>query len=1007
MSTSRWSGRVAVVGIFCAFVAAGASSARAQGTSAAAITGVVKDGSGAVMPGVTVEAASPALIEKVRTAITDEQGKYQITELRPGTYTVTFSLPGFTTFTREGLELNSNFTATVNAELTVGAVSETVTVSGASPLVDVSNVTQQKVVTNELLDTVPTGKGTLSLIALMPAAAAPPGAQDVGGSKGETSVRISIHGAKQGDQRLMQDGMTYNMVVNPTGRTFFINPLAAQEVVVEAGSGGSAEYAAGGAQINLISKDGGNQFSGTVFTAATSHQLQSSNFDDDLKNQGLTSVNGVRKVYDVNFVVGGPIKRDKLWFNTAHRRWGREQRIANLYHDADLADWAFTPDLAKPVDAAEDLRSDNIRLTWAATKQQKVSFSYEYQDNDSLNQDGGLDAGTTAVEAAFRANAYCNQPAVTQGTWNWVASNKLLFDAGVSRFTSYQGIGYDTPCGGLHDQISVREQSIGFTYHGTSNRWKADNKQYVSRASVSFVTGSHNLKTGYNMLWSREANNYRERGIPGLPVQYTFNNGQPSSLTQWVTPRLDATQAQPNMGIFVQDQWRIDRLTLNLGLRYEYLRAYAPAVDEPAGFPSFQPVHYEQVDCLPCWHDVSPRAAGVFDLFGNGRTAIKASVGRYVESLNSVHAQTYGPALAIVLNTTRSWNDSFYPVGDPRRGNFFPDCDLANVNVSGECGALANQSFGQPTNNSAPEEGFMTGFGKRGYNWQASVGVDHELRPGVALQAGYYRRWFGNFTVEDNIRVTPADYDPYCITAPTDPRLGSISGSQICGLYDIKPEKFGQVFNVFGLAEKFGKESEVYNGFDLNMAARVGKAMLSGGWNLGNTFVAGSVTGVTFSKSNRCYVVDSPQQLYNCESQNPYQSRIRFNGSYQFPWDIQVAGVYQSLPGASYAANFTVGTAAIQPSLGRPLAGGTRNVTIDLLPRGANYIDERINQLDLRLTKFFRLGGRNKFQANVDIYNLFNGNNPLQVNQTYGTSWLKPSQVLDARFMKFSVQYDF
>jgi len=206
---------------------------------------------------------------------------------------------------------------------------------------------------------------------------------------------------------------------------------------------------------------------------------------------------------------------------------------------------------------------------------------------------------------------------------------------------------------------------------------------------------------------------------------------------------------------------------------------------------------------------------------------------------------------------------------------------------------------------------------------------------------------------------------------------------------------------------RFGTRSEVYNGFDLNLAARFGKGgTLSGGWNIGNTFVSGSVVGTTFSKTNNCFVVDSPQQLYNCESQNPYQSRIKFNGSYPLPGDFRVAAVFQSLPAANYGANYTVSSAAIQPSLGRPLAGGTANVTIDLLPQGAIYLDERILQVDARLTKLFRFASR-KIQANLDVFNVFNSSTVLQVNSTFGQNWLKPTQILDGRLLKFGVQVDF
>ena len=209
-----------------------------------------------------------------------------------------------------------------------------------------------------------------------------------------------------------------------------------------------------------------------------------------------------------------------------------------------------------------------------------------------------------------------------------------------------------------------------------------------------------------------------------------------------------------------------------------------------------------------------------------------------------------------------------------------------------------------------------------------------------------------------------------------------------------------------GLAQKFGNPTEVYNGFDLNFVARFAEGgRITGGWNVGNTFVSGSAGGTTFSGTDNCFVVDSPQQLYNCKSQNPYQHRIRMNGSYALPWHSQVAATFQNIPAANYAANLTVPNAAIQPSLGRPLAG-TTNVTIDLLPAGSAYLSDRITQLDVRFSKMLRFG-QSTLQANVDLYNALNASTVLQVNSTYGPSWLMPTQILDARLLKFSVQVDF
>src|SRR5215475_1686393 len=380
---------------------------RAQGTSTGSIAGTARDASGAVLPGVTVEASSPALIEKTRTTVTDEKGDYKIIELRPGAYTVTFTLTGFNTFKRGGLELPPNFTATINAVLAVGTIQETVIVTGATPLVDTQNVSQQRTISKELLDAVPTAKSMLALASLMPSVVEPPNAQDVGGSKGERSVRLSVHGSKTYDSRLLQDGMRYNAItpfpgapVAPqtvfvptgegTGRGYYINPLAAQEVLIDTGALGSAQYEHGGAQVNMIPKDGGNLFSGSLFFGGTGSSLQANNLTDDLQAQGLTSVNTIRRVYDVNAALGGRIVKDRVWFFGAARRWGTTTSVANLYADANLtarvlgapaAVWKYAPDLNNPIYPAEIDRGFGVRFTVKASEKDKFTFSIDKQRN--------------------------------------------------------------------------------------------------------------------------------------------------------------------------------------------------------------------------------------------------------------------------------------------------------------------------------------------------------------------------------------------------------------------------------------------------------------------------------------------------------------------------------------------------------------------------------------------------------------------------------------------------
>jgi len=265
-----------------------------------------------------------------------------------------------------------------------------------------------------------------------------------------------------------------------------------------------------------------------------------------------------------------------------------------------------------------------------------------------------------------------------------------------------------------------------------------------------------------------------------------------------------------------------------------------------------------------------------------------------------------------------------------------------------------------------------------------------------------------------NTLVAPTDYSPYCVTAPTDSRLGSVSGQQLCGLYDLNPNKFGQNQSVVTSASNFGKQTETYDGVDASTTMRLKKLTVNGGWNVGNAVQAGVTAGGSASASvNNCFVVNSPQQLFNCKVDVPFQSRVKFSASYLLPWDVQLATVFQSNPGANYNANVTYTNAQIQPSLGRALSGGAASVTLNVVPPNSLFGD-RVNQVDVRAGKILKLGGK-RIQANVDLYNVFNASPPVTYNSTYGTFgsatagsvFRQPTQILDGRLAKFSVQFDF
>src|SRR5262245_38829983 len=419
------------VRIACVFCALWLLPSLTNAQTTGSIAGVVKDESGAVLPGVTVEEASPALIEKVRTAVTDSQGNYKITELRSGTYTVTFTLAGFSVVKREGIELSVGFTAPANADLKVGSLEETITVTGASPVVDVQSARTQNVMRAEVLDALPSGlKDLTALTTFTLGATTSTLRNDVGGDKGELSTGIASHGSRGDDSRTNYDGMNTIVFYGGAGgqqRIYKFNTVGVQETAIDTGGAG-AETETGGANINMVPKDGGNRF--TLFGAVsyTNEDLASAKVPDDLIARGAApDQNSMKKVYDYGIGVGGPIKRDSLWFYSANRWWGNQGYAVNNFFNKSPVWYRYEADTSRRAYSDQYYKDFGGRITWQASQKNKITFSENWQKACACWMGIG---GTTAPEAV--TSFEYGPEYLSQVGWTYPATNRLLFQAGFS-----------------------------------------------------------------------------------------------------------------------------------------------------------------------------------------------------------------------------------------------------------------------------------------------------------------------------------------------------------------------------------------------------------------------------------------------------------------------------------------------------------------------------------------------------------------------------------------------
>jgi hypothetical protein len=985
----------------------------------AALSGLVRDTSGAVLPGVTVEASSPVLIEKVRSAVSDGNGRYVIADLRPGDYRVSFTLPGFKTTVREGVELAGTATVTINVDLSVGGVEETITVSGESPTVNLQTTTRQAVMDQEIVSAIPSSRTPFTTGVLIPGVRR--GAfmsQDVGGSVVQEVASLEANGGRTADQRMMVNGVALSsMIAGGWGGGAVPNATGTSEFAIDV-SGVDAQAATGGVRINFIPRDGGNRFSGTVFGSFATQSFAADNFTgSDAQALGLTAPGTIKQNGDFNPGFGGPLKRDKMWFFLSGRSLYADNFVAGMFFNENVnrADRFNYVRSNRQAVLHQEQTIFQARYTWQVNPKNKIGVTADFEQYCACTT--GISA--TVSPEAGNDRRFPVQRFVTLD-WNNPVSSKVLLEAsGIHRVERW---------GGMHPQVgklgNIASLTPGIisitdtlnpvtggplTYRAAQTYNNSWNWNIHYRAALSYITGSHNFKVGYNNAYGYHDNTT----YVSSPFQYTFLGGNPTGINYTLAPRTIKVVVGHDAGLFVQDKWSVGRWTLSGGLRFDAFGNRFPQQGISGTFFGRDlNVQFPETDNLR-FRDITPKMAATWDVFGNGKTAFKVTANKYLGGLGTTGALADAPnpinRLNLGAGVNRTWADA--------NGNFTPDCDLNNITANGECGAVANGGT-LGTSTVAASYADQQGWGKREYNWEFTTSIQQEILPRVSAELQYARRIYGNFRVQDDLSVSAADYQRFTFTVPRDSRLPDGGGYTLTA-FDLTPTAALRPVNrLTALASNYGKQTEHFDGVNFTLNARMQSGVfVQGGFGTGRVVtddcdIVDDVPEAlhTFFGNNTRLFFFAARPLERCHQNQGWRTQVQGLASYTIPKaDVLVSGTFQNLPGAGLATalnEFSGGT------LGRGYAlAPFRQFTIT---RAGELFVERLNQVDLRLSKVLRFG-TTKTQVNFDFYNVMNGSDTIAENNTYtaalpgpgAPAWRTPTTILVPRIFKFSAQFDF
>ena len=946
-----------------------AGPAAAQNLSSSSIDGAVNDESGAALPGVTVTVTSPALQVPQLTTMTDGQGLYRFIDLPRGTYQVRFEIPGFEVLIRQGLTLAAGFAARVNVSLKVGSLSETITVSGASPVVDLTSTGGGRNVPTDLLSFVLPGlKQMADIIQMSPGLTATDGFKP--GAIGlNARARFNTYGLNSGNTNVtvMVDG--FKIIANS------IPDLANTEEVDVKTYGNGAEVKEAGAMINMVTKSGGNQFHGR-FSEAYMRQ-PGGNISPELVARGLTIGTALQYFNDASGDLGGRIIRDKLWFYGSYRDRRNETTRPGLVTDAGPDGVYLTGDEPAALPSSM-LTNPTIKGQYQMSRkfQFVADYAREVTNSDADSQNTPFAAQPTNApdfsHLAFEATQVFKWvPTRWKTEVKGTPTDRLFFDLQFGRSTYLLNYSQQPSCGttpGTYNRNTLMVTGCGIQRESDFTMWVTDGS--ATYVPTSFLGGNHEFKLGYQVSRRDITGNAKVTGSGNYHLMYDTVNGVPNQPVQFETTNapVEPDNWDNVYSAYASDQWRLGpRLTLNLGLRYDYQHSFVPDQERPVG-PFAAAAAFPGVE-VGTWGRFGPRVAFAWDLTGSGKTVVKATYGRFnTEAAISANYNQY-----TTFSTIYRWTD---PI---RNGRYDPG--EVNLNTNGPDFISTTSAANNKVN----------GALKLSHVNEVTASIEHELAPNLAVRGLYVMKQVGSdYNTINVLRPYSAFNIPVARRDPgPDGLLNTPDDGDMATIYDYDPAYRGSNFVGNQEINRPEGRTDSYNSYEGSITRR-----MTTRWSLLAAYTATKyhrwIAGIPQSPNDEFFPLDQA-----------WRWAYKLNGNYSFPHDISVGGIVEIRNGNLGQRTYVFrATDASGPPL-RQLA----SATIRLEPFGARS-EGKQTTFNVRVSKMFGLP-KGRLNLSFDVLNVTNTNAITAVTYVSGPSFGRVTDILPPRTLRVGATYDF